>query len=286
MYRLTLIVLSFFVLTNAQEDFFDDYEENPSSFPVTPEQARAFTSSRIIAGQPAQLGQFPHQARIFIHVSQTARSICGGSVISDSVVLTAAHCTYQSSKFELGFGSVESNNPGVSMTSTRKAEHRRYNPSNLNNDICLIFLPRSLSFSNTIKPIALPRYSQQSQSFEGARATVSGHGKTSDSSSSSNRLMFTSVQVINNSQCARTYGSSVIRDFTLCVVGADNKRQSSCQGDSGGPLITNSNGENIQIGVVSFGSGKGCETGDPAGYVRVTSYLDWIKQNSGVSARP
>lgn len=51
-------------------------------------------------------------------------------------------------------------------------------------------------------------------------------------------------------------------------------------------MYDNNLGDNIQIGVVSFVSSRGCEAEDPAGFVRVTSYLDWIRQNTGIQIRP
>lgn len=56
---------------------------------------------------------------------------------------------------------------------------------------------------------------------------------------------------------------------------------------SGGPLVVKDDdlGENIQIGVVSFVAKKGCEAQLPTGFVRVTYYLDWIHEKSGVEIR-
>lgn len=256
--------------------------------PVFPEDARSSQSSRIVSGWPASVGQFPHQVRSITRISATQSSVCGASILSETVVLTAAHCTLGHTTFELGFGSVDFNNPAVSITTSHKIEHAGYNPSNLNNDVSLLILPTRLTFTRNIAPIKLPRYSQRSTSFANQKATVSGHGRTSDTSTVSSRLMYVHTRVITNSECARHYGTQIIRDFTICTVGWDNARQQTCQGDSGGPLITydNSLGENILIGVVSFVSGRGCEARIPAGFVRVTHYLDWIQANTGLQARP
>lgn len=54
------------------------------------------------------------------------------------------------------------------------------------------------------------------------------------------------------------------------------------QGDSGGPFSLSRNGQNIQVGIVSFGLSLGCELGWPTVFTRVTSYLDWIESNSGI----
>jgi secreted trypsin-like serine protease len=58
------------------------------------------------------------------------------------------------------------------------------------------------------------------------------------------------------------------------------------QGDSGGALVINNGNSYLQIGVVSFVSSLGCASGYPSGYVRVTSYLDWISDQTGIAIEP
>jgi secreted trypsin-like serine protease len=56
------------------------------------------------------------------------------------------------------------------------------------------------------------------------------------------------------------------------------------QGDSGGPLVyQEDDGRYTEVGIVSFGAIAGCEKGYPAGFTRVTSYLDWIESNTGIA---
>lgn len=240
-------------------------------------------------------------------ISSSENSVCGCSIISDTFVLTAAHCTRGFTTFELGFGSIDFSNPSFSLTSHKKVEHSGYNPTNLNNDISLIELPVRLQWTTTVAPIQLPSYSDVSTTFMNRQATVSGFGKTRDANTQvSDRLMYVNVRVIGNSECSALYGTDIVRAFTLCSRGWDSNKQGTCQGDSGkvfmlsfrlkahlnrilgGPLVMYDNnlGDNIQIGVVSFVSSRGCEAEDPAGFVRVTSYLDWIRQNTGIQIRP
>jgi secreted trypsin-like serine protease len=54
------------------------------------------------------------------------------------------------------------------------------------------------------------------------------------------------------------------------------------QGDSGGALVLNNGDSYLQIGVVSFVSSLGCASGYPSGYGRVTSFLTWISQQTGI----
>lgn len=84
---------------------------------------------------------------------------------------------------------------------------------------------------------------------------------------------------MNNGECANYYGYDVIRSNVICVRTPNG--QSTCQGDSGGPLAVE--GQNLLIGVTSFVSGAGCQSGGPAGFARVTSHLDWIAGHTGIS---
>ena len=98
-------------------------------------------------------------------------------------------------------------------------------------------------------------------------------------------LKFVDVSVIDNSECADYYGS-VINDSKTSV-DTNGGSEGTCNGDSGGPLvITESDGQATEVGIVSFGSSAGCESGAPAAFTRVTEYLDWLETNAGVTIRP
>lgn len=91
-------------------------------------------------------------------------------------------------------------------------------------------------------------------------------------------LNYAVLYVVNNAVCIQDYGEYVITNNTLCVSTPD--AISTCGGDSGGPLSLYSS--KLLIGVTSFGSQLGCTSRIPVGFVRVTSYLDWIKTHTGI----
>jgi secreted trypsin-like serine protease len=238
---------------------------------------------RIVGGFEAGNGQFPHQARMLAPVSSTSSQVCGGSVLTEDFVLTAAHCTSGLGEFRMGFGSNDFNDPQVTIISFSKLEHPQYNGLYLNNDLSLIALPQRLTFSSTIAPIPLPRRSQTDETFVNERVVASGYGLTANGGAISPKLNYVYLRVIGNAECLSFYGSSVVQDSTICTRGGDRNEQSTCQGDSGGPIITE---DKTLIGVTSFVSSRGCDAGDPSGFARVSKYLDWIGQNTGVQIRP
>lgn len=272
----------------------------------------ASLQSRIVNGAPAKDYQFPWFASIRSHTQSGLQSICGGSVIAPSWVLTAAHCTREYVSYTLGFGSNNINIPLVSMRSQEAIEHTKFNPANLNYDIALIKLPKSLTFSSRIQALRMPTLAQSvSAVFHTNMARVCGYGRTSDcksfflfrisglfsiikfsifspnlaSQALSPELQWVDNRIISSSQCRKTYGPSVVLLSTLCTIGWNYNEQSTCNGDSGGPLVIDEGGIWTQIGVVSFVSNQGCGSGHPAGYVRTTSFLNWISMHTGISIR-
>lgn len=98
-------------------------------------------------------------------------------------------------------------------------------------------------------------------------------------------LQWVHKRIISNGQCTKTYGPSVVLMSTMCTIGWDYNEQSTCNGDSGGPLVIDEGGICTQIGIVSFVSNQGCGSGHPAGYVRTTSFLNWVSTNTGIAIR-
>ncbi|XP_046988530.1 chymotrypsin-like [Schistocerca americana] len=142
--------------------------------PLVPGHPKAEKASgRIVNGAPASLGQFPHQASIVMDNSY----MCGGSLISASVVLTAGHCASGFSTWEvrLGLTSLSIIEPSRVTIVTRSATvHSEYNPNNLYNDIAVVFLGANVPINTYIGLVNLPSRSQAGNSFEGQTATVSG----------------------------------------------------------------------------------------------------------------
>ncbi|XP_049851888.1 brachyurin-like [Schistocerca gregaria] len=236
-------------------------------------------AGRIVNGAPASLGQFPHQASIVMDYSY----MCGGSLISASVVLTAGHCASGFSTWEvrLGLTSLSIIEPSRVTIVTRSASvHSEFNPSTLYNDIAVVFLGTNVPINNYIGLVNLPSRSQAGNSFEGQTATVSGWGLNTDNGVIPDTLQYTTLNVMSNTQCSQYFGGPIL-DFTLCGVGSSG--QSTCNGDSGGALVVGSQGSYTQIGIVSWGSGNGCASGDPAGFTRVTYFLDWISSTAGIT---
>ncbi|XP_002044187.2 brachyurin [Drosophila sechellia] len=239
--------------------------------------------NRIVSGSDAKLGQFPWQ--VILKKDAWDDLLCGGSIISDTWVLTAAHCTINRNSIFLMFGTVQLFNPNaLNMTSSNIIIHPDYNDK-LNNDVSLIQLPEPLTFSDTIRPIQLVGQSADSIDFVGSLATIAGFGYTEDEYlDSSETLLYAQVEIIDNANCVPVFGEYVVVDSTMCAKGFNGSDMSTCSGDSGGPLITynKTNQQWIQIGINSFVAEDQCTARLPSGYARVSSFLGFIADKTGI----
>jgi len=243
----------------------------PGVVPKAKVMPRRNSGSRIVGGSEANPHSYPHQVAVYIN----GNSFCGGSIIAPTWVLTAAHCC-ASNNIEIVAGAhdITVNEPTqVRVQVSRVIQHENYGPFYLTNDVCLLELPSALTFNANIASVRLSANDPPA----GTMVWASGWGKTSDASSSVNDVLkHANVRVIENSECAALYGSITVNAKSICTaVVADG----TCNGDSGGPL----NHEGTTIGVTSFVSSAGCESGNPDGFARVSGFLDWIQTNSGVT---
>uniref|UniRef100_A0A1I8QCE9 Peptidase S1 domain-containing protein n=1 Tax=Stomoxys calcitrans TaxID=35570 RepID=A0A1I8QCE9_STOCA len=236
---------------------------------------------RITNGNTATVGQFPYQVGLSLQLNAFMSSWCGGSLIGKEWVLTAAHCTDGISGVTVYLGATVRTSAEKTYKVNKKniIIHPEWTPSNLRNDISLIKIP-AVAFSAKIQAVKLPAISNSYSTYAGDYAIASGWGRISDATSGvTKKLQWARMQVINNNECATSYGSSIVVPSTLCV--STPGGVSTCNGDSGGPLVLEST--KVQIGLTSFGSSAGCEKGFPVAFTRLTSYLDWIKANTGIA---
>jgi len=101
---------------------------------------------RIIGGEPATRGQFPHQASVLIG----GLALCGGSLISKTWVLTAGHCVNKAKTWSITLGATDrkADEPGrIILTANKGILHENYNRTSINNDIGVIQLPQDVEFS-------------------------------------------------------------------------------------------------------------------------------------------
>ncbi|XP_058839024.1 transmembrane protease serine 9-like [Topomyia yanbarensis] len=240
-------------------------------------------ATRIVGGTETRVNQYPWMAIL----QYGGTFYCGGSLISDRHVLTAAHCVhgFNPAKISVVLLEHDRSNTMEARTITSKVErvikHNGYNPSNYNSDIAILKLDQMLKFDERLRPVCLPT---AKKSFTGYDGIVTGWGATAENGAISVTLQEVIVPIMSNTDCRKSgYGEKRITDNMLCA-GFPEGNKDSCQGDSGGPLhVMNKEKtmENIyqNAGIVSWG--EGCAKPNyPGVYTRVNRFRTWIMANT------
>ncbi|XP_060521238.1 trypsin beta-like [Cylas formicarius] len=236
---------------------------------------------RIVGGVAVDIRDFAYQ----VAVLRNGLQICGGALISNRTVLTAAHCLEPDVITSVGqlsvrLGSSLHQSGGERISAASYKIHEKYDyrdASAVDYDIGIIHLA-SVVTTGYATPLAMD-FSGRSYSA-GEMVTVSGWGDTYEGSElGSTELRAVQVPVVSQSNCRRIYGN-VISSRMWCA-GLDAGGKDACQGDSGGPAVINGK----LAGIVSFGGGC-ARAGVPGVYSSVPAYRAWITaNNSGLRIR-
>ncbi|XP_032121361.1 cathepsin G [Sapajus apella] len=227
-------------------------------------------AGEIIGGRETRPHSRPYMAFLQIQ-SPAGRSNCGGFLVREDFVLTAAHCWGSSINVTLGAHNVRRRETTQQHVPVRRAiRHPQYDPQNIRNDIMLLQLSQRIRRNRNVSPVALPRTLERLR--PGTLCTVAGWGLVSQTRRT-DILREVQLRVQRDEQCLRTYGGAYDSRTQLCV-GDPRERKTAFKGDSGGPLVCNS----AAHGIVSYGRQTPTP---PAVYTRVTSFLSWIRRTMG-----
>jgi len=246
---------------------------------------------RIINGVDAPLGAYPWQVAIKLKDGQSLRQWCGGSILSDRLILTAAHCIDHLRDHEfvvvVGDHDTSSNGANEQVFEVEKyVSHPQFKTSKGGHDIALIKLQtvngKGIVFGSSVQPICLPTSEEVYK--PGTWCSVSGWGmqKAGTVSSASKLLKVASIPLLPSEKCnaKEVYGkelNSVAFPEGMVCAGFLEGGTDSCSGDSGGPLSCNIDGKFQLLGVVSWGEGCAAKN-KPGVYTKVFHYINWIEE--------
>uniref|UniRef100_A0AAG5CTH0 CLIP domain-containing serine protease n=1 Tax=Anopheles atroparvus TaxID=41427 RepID=A0AAG5CTH0_ANOAO len=268
-----------------------------SVLPTAPQCGIQLTD-RIHGGQPTEIDEFPWAVLIEYEKPNGRFGFhCGGSLINERYVLTAAHCissiprNWKVHRVRLGEWDLSSdrdcnadgdcNVAPIDMDIEKIVVHSGYDTQDKNhlNDIALIRMARNVDYSESVRAICLPLSNTAIKTNHvGTSSLAAGWGKT-ESASASQKKLKVELTVKSLQECSPVYQRNGIflKPTQLCAGGLKGK--DTCSGDSGGPLMRQFAGAWYLIAVVSFGPSK-CGTADvPGVYTDVAKFADWIREN-------
>ncbi|XP_011049991.1 PREDICTED: serine protease 53-like [Acromyrmex echinatior] len=223
--------------------------------------------TQIVGGRNASTGQYPYQVSL---KTQNGSHFCGGAIIHEKFVITAAHCLSGKSPDDIfiDVGSIYLSNPESRYLAYKLIIHPDYNKTNMMiiNDIGLINIKNKISFTNNTKLINLISYDRN---FEDLRLNLTGWGKLKADGLIPEQLQQVVVYGFSQKECPEK--NSNFTDRYICTLNAVN--QGACNGDSGSALTY----EGDLVGILSYGT-QPCASGYPDIFTRVYYYRNWINE--------
>ncbi|KAJ8672561.1 hypothetical protein QAD02_003820, partial [Eretmocerus hayati] len=248
-------LLSLFLIIHGTSPYFIDNEVLPRD--------------KIVGGYYDAIEKVPYVAQIL----RNGVLICGGAVIAESWILTAAHCIAGEVSLTVMVGSTIRSFGDEEHEVKRTIPHPAFNSKTNENDIALIQLTTKIKSNSKQWPISISNKRPKA----GQIMKVSGFGRESKTTGRSPIVKSMKVPVIENQKCQEVYKKKgyVITKNMFC---AQADVSDAGDGDSGGPGIIN----NLLVGIVSFGTNQAKRSRFPGVYTNVFYFRDWIENETGI----
>ncbi|XP_069623011.1 tissue-type plasminogen activator [Ranitomeya imitator] len=246
---------------------------------------------KIAGGRSTHISSHPWTAAIFRTSRGTAEYFrCGGTLINSCWVVTAAHCLHEEvspNRLRVKLGRTMQVVPGEQEQSFRVERmhiHPHFDDFTFDNDIALLKLKSSSGScsmeTDSARPACMPVKDQTLSDW--TECEISGFGKHAHNSPlMSDQLKEGRVRLYPDKLCTPEQLADRTVTANMLCAGDTMNQDDACQGDSGGPLVCPINGRMHLIGVISWGEGCGIKD-KPGVYTRVTRYIDWIQQKTGI----
>ncbi|XP_039329279.1 coagulation factor X [Saimiri boliviensis] len=232
---------------------------------------------RIVGGRECKDGECPWQALL---INEENEGFCGGTILSEFYVLTAAHCLHQAKRFKVRVGdrNTELEEGGETVHEVEVIiKHNRFSIETYDFDITVLRLKTPITFRMNVAPACLPaRDWAESTLMTQKTGIVSGFGRTHEKGRQSTTLKILEVPYVDRNTC-KLSSSFTITQNMFCA-GYEARQEDACQGDSGGPHVTRFKDTYFVTGIVSWG--EGCARKGKYGiYTKVSGFLKWIDRS-------
>ncbi|XP_006900325.1 PREDICTED: transmembrane protease serine 12 [Elephantulus edwardii] len=240
--------------------------------------------SRIIGGTEAQVGAWPWIVSLQMRFGSAHAHVCGGSLVKERWVLTAAHCIKNARNPSVWRAVIGTNNILIKYQHTKRIKvnaifiHPGFNVDSYLNDMALFHLKRAVRYNDYIQPICLPFDVFQNLN-QNTACFISGWGRTHEEGNGTTTLQEAKVHFISRSVCnSETSYGGIIPNTSFCA-GDEDGVFDTCRGDSGGPLMCYlpEHHKFFIMGITSYGHGCG-RKGFPGVYSGPAFNQKWLME--------
>ncbi|XP_003477549.1 coagulation factor X [Cavia porcellus] len=270
--------------TLAQEDL-SPTKDSLSLYPNNTDVGMADNDGgRIVGGQDCKEGECPWQALL---VNEDNKGFCGGTILNEHYILTAAHCLHEAKRFTVRVGerNLEKEEGNEMMHEVETViKHSKFNTHTYDCDIAVLRLKTPITFRRNVAPACLPQKDWAEATLMTQKTgIVSGFGRTHEKGRQSSTLKMLTVPYVDRNTCKLSTGFTITQNM-FCA-GYNDKLEDTCQGDSGGPHVTRFQDTYYVTGIVSWG--EGCARKGKFGiYTKVTNFLKWIEKSMRAKVPP
>ncbi|NXP44885.1 FA10 factor, partial [Heliornis fulica] len=202
---------------------------------------------------------------------------CGGTILNEYFILSAAHCVNQSRDMQVIVGMVDKEKEEPSRTVHRVEKviaHARFDIKTFDSDIALLKLEEPITFSKDVVPACLPEEDFANnvlmrQTF----GIISGFGSAFEHTKLVKRMKVLQIPYVDRRICKLALRHPVTKNM-FCA-GYDKDGKDACQGDGGGPHVIQYNGTYFVTGIISWGEGCG-KQGKYGVYTNLSKFLLWV----------
>ncbi|XP_041447705.1 serine protease gd [Drosophila obscura] len=237
-------------------------------------------------GKEFPRGQYPWLSAVYHKESLALAFKCGGSLISASMVITAAHCVYkmQEDRVLIGVGRYDLddyNEDGAEMHDVRRLLwHPEFSTRVVSDaDIALVTLQRPVTFNDIIGPICL--WTERESETVSTSGFIAGWGTDEFGNSKTQYPRVVEAEIASATDCISSWKASAVTERTLCAGNRDGS--GPCLGDSGGGLMIRRDTHWVLRGIVSLGergaSGQCQLSKQYVLFCDLSKHLTWLSEN-------